>query len=157
VHKKGCARLNLRVDVAAQKHGSALLKVLSASKRSGALPSLASLSESGALPPTALAGGGGGGGGAVETQEYVTRSGELIGFLLLNLFGVYVGFEGSDVARIVADTPLTLLSWDAKSLLALANGAAGVALPNAWRMYALFALAVEIGKLQGARPHNHKV
>lgn len=64
---------------------------------------------------------------------------------VLNLFGIFIGFESDPDMRdlMFAQTDVTLFSWDVPAVLHMASGAASVAVPAYWRSFMLNGLALQ--------------
>jgi len=95
--------------------------------------------------------------GAGDASPVFLSSGQVAGIGLGNLFGIYIGFDSERHYKrtIEADTDATVISWDAQSIMAMAKGKGGVAVPAYWRSFIMFSLAHDYcQRFQGMAAYN---
>jgi hypothetical protein len=82
-------------------------------------------------------------------------SGQLFDLRLLSLFGVFCGFEQTAILTVMAHTRVRLLTWSAESVMHMASGQCGAALPTYWRSLALYNMCAELSSLRLAVQHTY--
>ncbi|GAX77430.1 hypothetical protein CEUSTIGMA_g4875.t1 [Chlamydomonas eustigma] len=75
-------------------------------------------------------------------------SGQLFDLRLLSLFGIFYGFEQTAIKTVTAESRVRLLTWSAESVLSMASGHCGTALPTYWRSLALYNMCAELSSLR---------